>query len=434
MSQGITIENIAPGSLVAEFELEPGDVLLAVNGEPIRDIIDYGFYTSDDELLLEIEKKDGAIWELEIVREEGEPLGLVFAVPVPKQCENACQFCFVDQLPQGLRPSLYVKDEDYRLSFLYGNFVTLTSLQPVELARIKEQRLSPLYISVHATDPEVRAVLLGNTAGPKILDILRELAAAGITMHTQVVLCPGINDGACLERTVRELAALYPWVASLAIVPVGLTCHRQRLPVLGPVTNGYAVAFLETWLPRTGALAEELGEPFLFLADEFFLRANVPFPSLADYGDLPQLENGVGLLPQFLAEAKDVLEQAEPLRQTVVTVVTGVSANYHVRGFLDKLSQKTGVVFHIVAPENTLFGRSVTVAGLVAARDVMASLRGLDLGEIVAIPDVMLKDDEDLFIDSVSLQEVRAALGKDLLVFAPSPAAFYGALRRRLAV
>ncbi len=311
---GLVIEKVLAGSIAEEMEIEPGDRLTAVNGHPLRDIIDYNFFSAEEELTLEIVKEDGEVWEVEIERGADEPLGLIFPAPVPFKCGNKCIFCFVHQLPPGLRSPLYVKDEDYRLSFLYGNYVTLANIGREEIARIKEQRLSPLYISVHATDAALREKLLGKTGIIPVMEIMEELAASRITMHTQVVLCPGLNDGAALEQTVADLARLHPWVSSLAVVPVGLTRHRRGLPSLKPVTKPYAAAFVAAWEPRAASLAERLGGPFLFLADEFYIKAGIPFPPLDTYGDLPQLENGVGMIPLFLAQAAEVIEQAKPLK------------------------------------------------------------------------------------------------------------------------
>jgi putative radical SAM enzyme (TIGR03279 family) len=432
MKKGILIECVEPGSIAMEMEIEPGDLLLSINGHRVRDLIDYGFYSDDDELLLEIEKPVGEVWEVEIEREEGESLGLRFAAPKPSRCANACLFCFVDQLPTGLRRSLYVKDEDYRLSFLYGNFVTLSSLSRGALRRIREQRLSPLYVSVHATDPHVRGELLGNRDCPPILKLLRELADAGITMHTQVVLCPGLNDGMYLESTVRDLAELFPRVASLAVVPVGLTRYRTALAKLQPVTRDYAADFIAQWQPRARGLASRLGTPFLFLGDEFYLKADVPFPSLEEYGDLPQLENGVGMVPLFLADAAEVFARAEPLTPAEVTVITGKSAFRTVDDFLRMLSERTGVFFRTVAIENSLFGDSVTVAGLVPGKAVLEGLRGREADGLLLIPDVMLREDDGLFIDNMTTEDLQRDLGRDVAVFSATPSGLYEVLRQKL--
>lgn len=435
MKAGIRIEKVEPESLAEELEIAVGDSLLAINGHPVRDIIDFGYYSGEEELLLEIEKADGDIWEIELMLEEGEPLGVEFESPKPFSCSNSCLFCFVDQLPKGLRRSLYVKDEDYRLSFLYGNFVTLSSLHRDEVKRICEQRLSPLYISVHATEPDVRSLLLGNSECPPVMDLLEELASSGICMHTQVVLCPGLNDGPHLERTVRDLVALFPQIASLAVVPLGLTRHRESLPELLPVTAEYAAEFLAKWQPHADDLATQLGSPFLFFADEFYLKAGKPFPPLSDYGDLPQIENGVGMVPLFLDEAETVLDGAETMGQGVVMVVSGESPYPYLSDFLRALGEKTGVTFQLVPVKNSLFGDTVTVTGLVPGRAVLeAGEAGRFSGaDLIVIPDVMLKEGEGVFIDDVSLTELRNALGIRVEVCDSTPAGLYDAVLRLFA-
>jgi len=428
---GLVIEAVAPGSISGEMGVEPGDRLRSVNHHPLRDIIDYSYHTAvADELLLEVVKPDGEVWELEIEREPGEPLGLTFPAPEPARCRNNCLFCFVHQLPKGLRKPLYVKDEDYRLSFLNGNYVTLANLKAAELTRIIDQRLSPLYISVHATNPALREQLLGRQGIPPILGQLRDLAAARIAMHTQVVLCPGLNDCIELERTVNDLADLYPAVQSLAVVPLGLTRHRGRLPQLTPVDADYARDFLTVWGPRATALRKRLGEPFLFLADEFYLKAGLPFPPLRDYGDLPQIENGVGMVPLFQRDAAQVLRTARPVGDVRATVVTGISAVGFVGEFLARLGERTGARIVPVAVENRLFGESVTVSGLVAGNDIMAALEGREIGGGLLVPDVMLKEGEGLFLDDVSLEELQRRLGRPVLTFDCTPRGCYRALRR----
>ena len=426
---GLLIDGVVPGSIAEELEIEPGDRLISVNGNPLRDVIDYNYFTSEDLLILELEKADGELWELEVEREEGESLGLTFPAPEPARCGNNCVFCFVHQLPKGLRRPLYVKDEDYRLSFLYGNYVTLANIGRKDLKRIKEQRLSPLYISVHATDTQLREKLLGKRGILPILDVMRELAEARIVMHTQIVLCPGLNDGEVFARTVEDLAQMYPWVSSLAVVPVGLTGHRSKLPALTPLTREFAASFVGEWGAKCQALADRLGEPFLFLADEFYIKGRLPFPQLSSYGDLPQLENGVGMIPLFLSEGEQVLEEAEHLGQGRITVVTGESPYRYLADFLDRLSEATGTSITPVAVKNRLFGGAVTVTGLVCGSDIVAALQGVELGDLVLVPDAMIKEGEGMFLDDLTLEELERELGKPVRVVESNPFGIYDALK-----
>jgi len=426
----LRIDSVVSGSIADQLEVTAGDRLLAVNGYPLRDLIDYSYYTaSEEELLLEIEKADGELWELEVERHEGESLGLTFSPPTPSRCANNCVFCFVHQLPKGLRKPLYVKDEDYRLSFLNGNYVTLANLAASALKRIVEQRLSPLYISVHATNPVLREHLLGKHGIPPILEQLQRLAEARIIMHTQIVLCPGLNDGAELLRSVTDLAALYPAVQSIAVVPLGITDHRRNLPQLTPVNPGYAREFIEIWQPQAEQLRRKLRRPFLFLADEFYLKAGVPFPAIKTYGDFPQIENGVGMVPLFMRDAATVVRRARPIGLFRATVVTGQSAFGVVMDFLSLLAGKSGVDIVPCAVDNRLFGRSITVTGLVAGNDIITALDGRDIGACLLIPDVMLKEGEGVFLDDVSLAELERRLGCPVVTFDSTPQGCYRALR-----
>lgn len=427
---GLKIECVTPDSLADEMEIVAGDRLLAINGLALRDLIDYSYFSvSEEQLLLEVEKHDGEVWEIEIERHAGESLGLTFSAPAPARCANNCLFCFVHQLPKGLRKPLYVKDEDYRLSFLNGNYVTLANLKRPALNRIIEQRLSPLYISVHTTDPDLREYLLGKTGVPPVLDQMRELAANRIIMHTQVVLCPGLNDGEQLQRTIDEMIELYPSVLSLAVVPLGLTAHRENLPQLTAVTSDYARDFISHWQPYAESIRKKLGRPFLFLADEFYLKADRPFPPIKAYGDFPQIENGVGMVPLFMKEATRLLRRIRPIGSFRVTVVTGVSSYDFVNDFLVQLAKKTDVEIVPLAVENRLFGSSITVSGLISGNDIRAAVLGHDIGVCLIIPDVMLKEGEGVFLDDVSLGDLEKRIGCRVVVFDSTPAGFYTALR-----
>lgn len=427
---GLRIDSVIPGSIADQLDVVAGDRLLAVNGHPLRDLIDYSYYTaSEEELLLEVEKPDGELWELEVDRHAGEPLGLIFQVPAPARCANNCLFCFVHQLPKGLRKPLYVKDEDYRLSFLNGNYVTLANLKASALNRIIEQRLTPLYVSVHATNPNLRERLLGKPGIPPILEQLQSLAAARIVIHTQVVLCPGLNDGEELQRTVSELAELHPAVQSLAVVPLGLTTHREKLPPLTPVDAEYARQFISMWQPQAEALRRKLRQPFLFLADEFYLKADLPFPPIKEYGDFPQIENGVGMVPLFMKGAARMLKKIRPIGAFRATVITGVSSFDFVRDFLVQLAEKSGVDIVPMAIENRLFGPGITVSGLVAGNDIAAALAGYDVGSCLLVPDVMLKEGEGVFLDDVTPADLKERIGCPVVVFDSTPEGCCRALR-----
>jgi len=406
----LEIVEVDSGSIASELELEPGDSVLSINGKIVRDILDFKLYEAEEELLLEVQKKDGELWDLELEKDAFDTLGLHFEHPEPTQCSNNCIFCFVHQLPGGMRPSLYVKDEDYRFSYLYGSYVTLTNIGEEDFRRIVSQRLSPLYVSVHATEEQLRTNLLGRQ-GPPILDLLKELTAEGIQIHAQVVVCPGYNDGPNLERTVEDLYALYPGVLSLAVVPVGLTGYRQRLPDLRPPTKEEAKAVIATLHQFQTRFHNEQGSRFVFAADEFYLKAEVDFPPLENYEELWQMENGVGLIPSFRAESQEVLQEAGPLRAPAVSTITGKLASKDLGSFISRLSQKTGVPIYLHTLRNDFFGGYVSVTGLLTGRDVIKQLEGKYLGGALLLPDVVLKEGEDIFLDDVTLKDLEEDLG-----------------------
>ncbi|MCM2264670.1 MAG: DUF512 domain-containing protein [Desulfuromonadales bacterium] len=416
----LDILDIEPGSIAAELGLQPGDRLMALNGEPVRDLLDYQLLAEEEELLLEIERADGELWEVEIDKDADEPLGIVLPHPEPDQCGNNCLFCFVHQLPPGMRRSLYIKDEDYRFSYLYGAYITLSNIDESALQRILDQRLSPLYVSVHATEEQLRERLLGRR-GPAILDLLRRLTAGGITIHTQVVVCPGINDGEQLERTFRDLLELAPAISSLAIVPVGLTGYRQRLPQLRAVTNDEARVLVEWVQARQQEGLKHLGTRFVYAADELYLAAGIAFPPLADYEGLPQLENGVGLVARFRAQAAEVLAQAQPLELAAMSVVTGVSSAAELRSFCRDLGRKTGVPLEVIVVPNRFFGGAVTVTGLLTGHDIVEALAGCALGETLLLPDVLLREGTEMLLDDMTIDEVERCLGVRVEVVPADP-------------
>ncbi|HAD04515.1 MAG: FeS-binding protein [Desulfuromonadales bacterium GWC2_61_20] len=411
---------VEPGSIGAELELAAGDFLLAINGQPVRDLLDAVIYTADEELLLEVQKRDGELWDLELEKDADAPLGLEFPHPDPQHCGNNCLFCFVHQLPPGLRTSLYVKDEDYRFSYLYGAYVTLTNITPDEIERILAQHLSPLYISVHATDEPLRARLLGRPA-PPVLPLLQRLAAGGITLHTQIVVCPEINDGAVLAQTVAELASLYPAVQSVALVPVGLTGYRARLPKLRPATATEARAIVASVAHWQAEFRQRFGTRLVYAADEFYLQAAVEFPPLGDYESLDQLENGIGMIPLFRDEAAQALDETALLPALTVSTLTGVSFHDELRLFVDQLAAKSGVTIHLYPVRNDFFGGQVSVTGLLAGGDIITQLRGRPLGDVLLLPEVVLKEGGDLFLDDLTPGDLERALGLPVKIIPANP-------------
>ena len=325
---GVVVRSVRRGSAAAGAGLLEGDRLLAINGEPLRDVIDFHFNAGEEELDIEVER-GGARAMLRLTRRRGRDLGLELEAPRPDEiatCANKCVFCFIHQLPRGMRRSLYVKDDDYRLSFLHGNYITLTDLDEAALRRIIDQRLSPLYVSVHATDPELRHLLLGRPkVSREILPVMERLAQAGIAMHAQIVLCPGLNDGVYLERTVSDLSTLHPGVATTAIVPVGLTRHRERLPALRSITPEESGALVEAVTRWQRAFLERLGSRFVYAADEIYLMAGGPVPPARDYEGFSVIEDGIGLVRRF----EDGFERAARRlprhlgRPRTITIVTG---------------------------------------------------------------------------------------------------------------
>ncbi len=405
----LEILNVFQGSIAEELEIASGDFLLSINDQPVRDLLDYLILARGEELCLEIRKADGEVWELELEKDAEEPLGIDVAHPDPDECGNNCIFCFVHQLPRGMRRTLYVKDEDYRFSFLYGSYVTLTNVDEADIERIIDQRLSPLYVSVHATDEAVRRRLIGRS-GPPIFELLQRLAAANIQIHSQIVVCPGVNDGEILARTIEDLHGLHPQVQSLAVVPVGLTGHREGLPELRVPTADEARALIESVHGYQERYLKDCGTRFVFAADEYYLKAGVDFPAVDSYENFSQIENGVGLIALFRDEAAYVVEEAGPL-DVEVSTVTGESAGAEISAFVSCLAEKTGARIHLHVIENRLFGGAVTVTGLISGRDIIDQLEGRALGSQLLIPDVMLKEGEDIFLDDLTLGDVEKALG-----------------------
>lgn len=413
---GIPVQNVHAGSIASELGVEPGDRIKEINGQPVHDLIDYRFFMSDEYITVNLEKPNGEVWELEIEKDYDEDIGLEFGregLGTTLRCRNKCIFCFVDQMPPDMRETLYVKDDDYRLSFLQGNFITLTNLVDRDFKRIINQRLSPLFISVHTTNPELRVKMLGTPRAGEIMDRLRLLAEAGIEMHTQAVLCPGINDGEELGRTVQDLSGLWPGVRSLALVPVGLTAYREGLYPLQTFTREQASEIVSRVAGWQNACLQEYDYPLVFASDEFYLLAGAAFPPAKRYADFPQTENGVGLVRLFLDEWER-LEQSLPSSLNVfkrVTLLTGRLGAKVIRPLARRLNSINNLSVKVITADNHFFGNTVTVAGLLTSRDIKMAILSEKAEGTVIIPAVTLRSGDTVFLDNKTLTELEEELG-----------------------
>jgi putative radical SAM enzyme (TIGR03279 family) len=387
-----TIDSVEPGSPASRVGVLPGDKLLSINGTSVKDIVAYQFHQAEPHVKLEVQRA-GQVAPLvfAIRKPEQQDLGLNFVDPTfdgIKRCNNHCPFCFVDQNAPGLRSTLDIKDDDFRYSFLYGGFITLTNLKESDWERVNRERLSPLYVSVHATEPEVRRALLGNPRAPEIVPQLRRLGDMGIKTHTQLVLCPGINDGPHLDRSIEDLAAVHPGVQTVGVVPVGLTRfrrnnHYQIKLDIRPYTESEAAAVIDQVETHQRRLRKSLGACFVYLSDEWYILAQRPIPEAREYDGYPQLENGVGMVRQLMEEsARTARKLPERLESPVsATVVCGEMAAQHLSAALEPLRKVEGLTLRMVIVKNNTLGGNVTCSGLLFGKEVVASLRGLETGD-----------------------------------------------------
>ena len=407
-TQPLKVLSVDPGSLAERIGLQPNDTILELNGKPLLDPVDFQFQAAVVGRRLSIKTQRGV---RTFVRREWETFGLEFEPIEPLTCENNCVFCFVHQNPGRVRPSLHIKDEDYRLSFLFGNYLTLTNVDETELQRIIDQRLSPLYISVHATEPSLRARMLGNPEYDGFYEKVERLVAAGITVHGQVVLCPEWNDGEHLERTVADMSRLYPGVGSLAVVPVGLTQHRKNLPSLKPFTPRIARQTITQVTAIQQKLRKKLGTPFVFLGDEIYIMAKEPLPPMSHYRDFPQIENGVGMVRTFLKQFDVAIrKKSKPNRQRG-TVCTGKVFFPYLRENIQRLEMD----LKTVAVESRFWGPGIGVAGLLTGSDFIAALRGKVHGDFVVLPSECMIGDDYLFLDDLTIKDVERELGVEVI-------------------
>jgi len=406
----IRIEAVAPHSLGAELGLTPGSELLSINGRELGDFLDWEFLTADDAFVLRARLPSGEEVEYDVERPEGLPMGVALEAPRIRRCANHCDFCFVDGNPQGLRDALYIRDDDYRLSFRYGNFATLTNLKPWDLERIVEYRLSPLYVSVHATDPVVRRWLLRNPEAPDVLSQLRWFGERGIAFHAQIVLVPGVNDGPQLVRSLGDLYAVGDPVLSVSVVPVALTEYSKHHLVRDPSRVECRAALRIVGDVSARAVAER-GHPWCFGADELYLRAEEPLPAAAWYGDFEQRENGVGAvryLQTRIAAARDRLGEGD-WRGKRIAILTGTAMGRLMPQVLEPLEEATGARFEVVAVENTLFGATVTTAGLLPGAACRAALEGRRDLDLALLPAEAVNDDL-VFVDNMDAHALAAAV------------------------
>ncbi|MCL2405243.1 MAG: DUF512 domain-containing protein [Defluviitaleaceae bacterium] len=425
------ITYVSPGSIANEMDITQGDCLLSINGQEVKDMLDYRWLMSDEHLLVEIEKPDGEIWELEIEADSEDDFGLTFApgsMGEDRRCVNNCIFCFVDQQPAGLRESLYVKDDDPYQSFAAGNYITLSNLNNDDIQQIIKHRLSPLRVSVHAADMELRQRMMGNPKAAELFDALKQFSRAGLEMHFQVVLCKGINDGPALDYTIESLLALGDCAKSLAVVPVGLTRHRNGLYPLDAFAKDDALTVITQVGKWQARCQEQTGSRFVFLADEWYVLAGKPLPGLDEYEDFPQLDNGVGMMTLFEDDFHHALKQAyqcapmdvhglqRPGNTTVkceIGIITGRAAGE----FMTKLSRRImesfpaiAVNIHVIS--NDFYGPGVTVSGLITGQDIISQLTGRCSGlDVLFIPENAFRAGTEDMICGATLSSVSSALG-----------------------
>ncbi|MCC2127152.1 DUF512 domain-containing protein [Hominiventricola filiformis] len=409
------VSAVTPGSIAEEMEIEPGDVLVSVNGQEPEDVFDYRYLMNEEEVLVVIRKPDGEEWELEIEKEYEDDLGMEFENGLMddyRSCRNKCMFCFIDQLPKGMRDTLYFKDDDSRLSFLQGNYLTLTNMSEHDLEKIIYYKLSPINISFQATNPELRCKMLHNRFAGDVMDKVRRLKEAGIMMNGQIVLCRGVNDGEELDRSIRDLVTLMPELQSVSVVPVGLTRYRDGLYPLEPFTKEDACKVLDLIHSWQEKLLKEYGTHFIHAGDEWYILAERPMPEETTYDGYLQLENGVGMV-RLLKEEVDAYLKKLPGddRKRRVTIATGELAAPYLREHAASIQKKyPGVEVQVITVKNEFFGGKITVAGLLTGQDLVKQLKGKDLGEELLLSINMLKSDEPIFLDDMTVEQLQTAL------------------------
>lgn len=434
------IIGVEPHSVARRFGFRPGDELISLNGEPVLDEIDYQALIAGKRVRAEVWRQ-GQTLALDVRKQEGEPLGLHFGPSMalsPRTCHNHCIFCFIAQMPPDMRKTLYVKDDDWRYSLMMGNFVTLTNVDETEFERIIRRKASPLYVSVHTTDPALRCRMMNNRFAGDIMDRLRRLTEAGIQCHCQIVVCPGWNDGAALQSTLRDLRSLAPGIRTVAMVPVGLTRFREGLEPLRCFTGGEAARLLDEIAPFQAECRRELGTTFAFPSDEFFCLAGRAIPPEDWYEDFPQIENGVGLLRRFMSEIEEAAEfdsrfgETETVPPRTYVIPTGSSFAPHLQ-LLARQYAPEGVTVRVLPVRNRFFGETVTVTGLLTGGDLLAALtaEAVEGADEILLCSVVLRHERDLFLDDMTLDTFTARAPLPVRLTDNDGQAFYDALRGR---
>mgnify|MGYP003288666253 CR=1 FL=1 len=442
----VYIYGVKKDSIAEEIGLKKGDYILTINGEQIIDILDYKFITQDEYIELEIEHADGEVEIFEIEKDENEDLGFEFEyelIDKPKNCHNKCIFCFMEQLPKNVRDTLIFKDDDYRLSFFTGNYITMTNMKESDIERIIKYRLSPINISIHATDEDVRCMMLNNRFAGKVLKYLDMLSKENIKINTQIVLCKGINDGNILDKTINDLSKYIPALQSICIVPVGLSKNREGLYPLESLTSSDCKETINIIKKHQDMFKKKYKKPIVYLADEFYLKANEKFPKYSDYLDFGQLEDGIGMISlfehDFDKEIKNIKKKNEKNNEVVnksktLTLITGKITQEFIKNKADILMNEfLGLKINVIAVENEYFGNEITVTGLLVGRDIINTINRLknkdyDFGEYIVIPEVMLKDDEDIFLDDTTLIDLQKEIDKNIVVSDTSAKGFIKAI------
>ncbi len=409
-----TISYVEPGSPADAAGIKAGDELIKINGEAPLDILEYRYLAAEYEVELEIKKANGRT-DFLIIENDYEDLGLEFEVGLIDEahhCCNKCIFCFIDQLPKGMRETVYFKDDDARLSFLQGNYVTLTNMSDEDIDRLIRMRVSPINISVHTTNPELRVKMLGNRFAGNILERMKKFADAGLYMNCQIVLCPGFNDGEELDRTIEDLASLLPYTSSLSVVPVGLTRYREGLCKIEPFNKESSLSVVKQVEAHQKRIYEKHGTRFVYLSDEFYLNAGLPVPTADEYEGFPQIENGVGLIASMTEEFDDAIKRIPKASfSRNIAIATGELVAPYIKELAEKIMDKTsGIKIEVFPVKNEFFGGGVSVAGLVTASDIIATMNGKAGFDELLIADSMLRDGEDIFLDNITLDELEERL------------------------